>query len=439
MASRNWEDFIKLDSEARQGEAVSWVPTYLDLISGDIFTYFVITASDVFDEFLFSFNSWLDWALTCQDGGPVVDNTGGRDESHGNEGSDEDYQQTPKSSSTSASRKRGGGGGDGHGGKKRRGQKLQPSDWVERRYFACPFLKHNPYGANRERCFKAWAPGNFHEVKQHLSRCHGPTDWNCWLCAHTSEGVDELMQHILTPHVVDSSVYEASLHTLQHEDADGRYDKTTAARISVRAKSRDSDENKWTDLYKILFPNVARNNIPSPYWDDALRTATFGRRQAASSGAAETIEPQLVQRPSSAGGVGFPLPTPHLYSASVSTEPKTFGTADLNCLDPGGHLSPGLVASQLAELQSSDQHRLAQQTDSAWLNESSTAWDLDTSHGFGDPQGPSANSSNCHATEPSFWDAGYMSHLASVTDSTDYNTSLMGNNDDAGREKDLAS
>lgn len=164
MASRNWGDFIKLDSEARLGDAGNWVPTYLDLISGDIFTYFMTPVSDVFDEFLFSFNSWLDWALTCQGGSPVVDNTCGRDGNHGNEGSDEEYQQTPKSSSTSASRKKGGGGG-GHGGKKRRGEKLQPSDWIERGYFACPFLKHDPYGANRERCFKAWAPGNFHEVK----------------------------------------------------------------------------------------------------------------------------------------------------------------------------------------------------------------------------------------------------------------------------------
>lgn len=175
-------------------------------------------------------------------------------------------------------------------------------------------------------------------------------------------------------------------------------------------------------------------------WDDALRTATFGRRQTVSSGAAETIEPQLVYRPSSASGAGFPSPTTHLYSASVSTELNIFGTADLNCLDLGGHLSRGPVASHPAGLQSLDQHRLAQQTDSAWLNESSTAWDLDTtSHGFGELQGPSANSSNYHPTEPSFWDAEYMSQLASVTDSTDYDTSLMGNNDGAGKEKDIAS
>lgn len=166
MTSISWLTFKNSDSLARLGQGGIWIPTNLDLICVDIFAYTIPATSEVFDEFLFSFNGWLDWTLTLQSDLPSGNAAGrGADNNaeDGNEDGNEENNLTPNESSAPGRKKNNKGGGNG--GKGKRDEKLTPHDMARLRYFACPYLKKDPHGVNRDRCITGWATKDFHRIK----------------------------------------------------------------------------------------------------------------------------------------------------------------------------------------------------------------------------------------------------------------------------------
>lgn len=91
--------------------------------------------------------------------------------------------------------------------------------------------------------------------------------FNCWLCYHKFETYNGLMKHTAKPHMVVPSVYQAAMDQgdlYTSRSTDGYYDEATAARLSDRADTRETPEQKWVSIYKILFPHVPEEEIPSP-------------------------------------------------------------------------------------------------------------------------------------------------------------------------------
>lgn len=162
MNTRNWpdfDDFIKLDSQTEKGDAGKWTITDLDRISWDVFASSITSASGAVNEFMFSFNTWLDWTLTCGSGAPAGTIVCGHSENERVGERDGDAHPACSAALTNAPRKRG-AGDDGDDGKKRRYKAPPTEAWVKERRLACPYLKHNPYqfGANGSPCRTASWP-----------------------------------------------------------------------------------------------------------------------------------------------------------------------------------------------------------------------------------------------------------------------------------------
>lgn len=124
----------------------------------------VKSAAEASNEFMFSFNNWLDWTSTAQSEaisrGSTSDRSGSKcsaaeSDNTGNRTGNRHYSGlTPVIliRKRTQDRNEDGGGGD----KKRPNKGLSTNVSVEKPRFACPYLKHDPFGANRERCHASW-------------------------------------------------------------------------------------------------------------------------------------------------------------------------------------------------------------------------------------------------------------------------------------------
>lgn len=286
--------------------------------------------------------------------------------------------------------------------------------------------------------------------------------FNCWLCHHKFETYDGLKNHTAKPHIIVPSVYQAAMNQgdlCTSRSTDGHYDEATAGRLSDRADAKETPEQKWVSIYKILFPHVPEDEIPSPCEfvrhsrlltvhklicsaledpDDAPLTVRPNTEQATSFDLAAITEPDL-EHASLEEAAGLLWPGIRLQPASVPsgpvmfTEPDTPRTAGQR--EPVGFLLPGPMALQPAEPQSLVGHRSAQESAFGWLDNDTNAWESSDCWGTRGSPGPSAASSNYRATEPTFSDADYMSQMASVTDHTDWGNLWAVDQHDEGKGK----
>ncbi|KAL2266840.1 hypothetical protein VTJ83DRAFT_4117 [Remersonia thermophila] len=134
--------------------------------------------------------------------------------------------------------------------------------------FACPYFKRNP------KKYRNWTscpgPGwdEVHRVKTHLYRRHQlPIQCpRCWL-VFKSDG--ELQGHIQQ----DPPCQKQEKQTLQ----DG-FTKDQEKKLRSRKKTHAemNDEDKWREIYMILFPDDDHSIIPAPYYDDSDNSETPG-------------------------------------------------------------------------------------------------------------------------------------------------------------------
>lgn len=136
----------------------------------------------------------------------------------------------------------------------------QPSPYASRpgsamsKRFACPFRKHNPEKYNRvdyDICAnKDWP--TIPRLKEHLYRRHYKI--HCQRCKQTFSDGRQLTIHEMAPEACELL------------DIKPPGDITTSQERQLKSRKhthrRQSDEEKWREIYRLLFPN---DIVPSPY------------------------------------------------------------------------------------------------------------------------------------------------------------------------------
>ncbi|KAG5749575.1 hypothetical protein H9Q70_007781 [Fusarium xylarioides] len=171
-----------------------------------------------------------------------------------------------ESSNSQARRKRQRSGSDdgfGEDGKtsdrtqKKRGK---PSDSTETRY-VCPFFKHNreKYKTSQWKscCWPGWT--SVYRVKEHLYRRHMLPKFRCNRCRQDLKSAFNLNEHQRADTVCQRQSEEP-----EEEGIDEEQERLLRVRKRKNGKAPQvAEEEKWVEMYKILFPHD--DPIPSPY------------------------------------------------------------------------------------------------------------------------------------------------------------------------------
>ncbi|KAK0660058.1 hypothetical protein QBC41DRAFT_43970 [Cercophora samala] len=126
--------------------------------------------------------------------------------------------------------------------------------------FACPYFKRNP------RKYQKWTscpgPGweEVHRVKTHLYRRHRlPIQCpRCW------DNFEE--DTILQAHLQQDPPCTMQQNRIPHEGFTKDQEKKLRSR--KKAQPNMTDEDKWVEIYMILFPDDDPDSVPTPYYDD---------------------------------------------------------------------------------------------------------------------------------------------------------------------------
>ncbi|VBB74117.1 Putative protein of unknown function [Podospora comata] len=126
--------------------------------------------------------------------------------------------------------------------------------------FACPYFKRNP------RKYQKWTscpgPGweEVHRVKTHLYRRHR-LPIQCPRCWDTFEE-DTILQN----HLQQDPPCTMQQNRIPHEGFTKDQEKKLRSR--KKAQPNMTDEDKWVEIYMILFPDDDPDSVPTPYYDD---------------------------------------------------------------------------------------------------------------------------------------------------------------------------
>jgi len=133
--------------------------------------------------------------------------------------------------------------------------------------FACPFAKHAPgkYQKVKTCCGPGWQ--DVHRVKEHVYRKHSPRGKDasmnacnrCFRCFADAKALKE-HQRAKTPCRLRG---EGEKEGDREEGAMGvdLITETQEELLRMRAKANSSSEEKWRDMYKVIFPG---EEVPSP-------------------------------------------------------------------------------------------------------------------------------------------------------------------------------
>ncbi|KAF1830104.1 hypothetical protein BDW02DRAFT_573353 [Decorospora gaudefroyi] len=139
--------------------------------------------------------------------------------------------------------------------KRRRGSATNTDDSETGARFACPFYKHDPDRyRNRRTCPGPGWP-TVHRMKEHLYRSHSQPIF-CPICYETFKSDKEQSNHVRLQQCQRSSPQQ--IEGIDRETVWTLRKRTTALRL---------EEDKWRDVYQVLFPDIAAADIPSPFYD----------------------------------------------------------------------------------------------------------------------------------------------------------------------------
>ncbi|KAI2616313.1 hypothetical protein GGR54DRAFT_641739 [Hypoxylon sp. NC1633] len=160
-------------------------------------------------------------------------------------------------------------GGD-EGDPSRGGSKRAKKDTEPEQKFACPYYKHDPraHSKNRSCAGPGWT--TLHRLKEHLYRVHRLPKHTCPRCNEPFDDARDLAEHIRA---------DVPCGKLEKIPVLQGIDETTEAELKVRKKSCPSitDEQRWKDIYMILFPKANPKALPSPYYDAKDSAGLTGR------------------------------------------------------------------------------------------------------------------------------------------------------------------
>ncbi|KAH6622707.1 hypothetical protein F5144DRAFT_517136 [Chaetomium tenue] len=137
------------------------------------------------------------------------------------------------------------------GGDKAKKKKVNPKEPNEKT-FACPFCKHDPakYKKTKTCCGPGWE--DVHRVKEHVYRRHSFKNF-CPRCFDHFDKPELLKNHQRAD--VPCKLREKSSDAITEEQE---------KQLRTRAKAHSSEEDKWKEMYRVIFPG---EKVPSPYYD----------------------------------------------------------------------------------------------------------------------------------------------------------------------------
>ncbi|KAF4450194.1 hypothetical protein F53441_6628 [Fusarium austroafricanum] len=149
---------------------------------------------------------------------------------------------------------------DNEEGRREGGQSgKRPIQNHENRKYACPYFKYNPTK------YKDWrvcpGPGwtDVHRVKEHLYRRHRQPKYRCGRCWQPFKDEQCYMDHLRTEEA-------CPLREMEHvEGFDAAQERSLKSR--KRPERELSENDKWRRVFKILFPHVLDDDIPSPFYE----------------------------------------------------------------------------------------------------------------------------------------------------------------------------
>ncbi|KAH7555043.1 hypothetical protein BM1_07704 [Bipolaris maydis] len=121
--------------------------------------------------------------------------------------------------------------------------------------FACPFYKHDPNRYRNRRTCPGPGWTTVHRMKEHLYRSHAQPIF-CPICYAKFKSDKEQLNHVRLQQCERSST----------QQIDG-IDRETIWTLRKRTTGLRLEEDKWRDVYHILFPGVPTVDIPSPFYD----------------------------------------------------------------------------------------------------------------------------------------------------------------------------
>ncbi|KAK4454189.1 S-adenosyl-L-methionine-dependent methyltransferase [Podospora aff. communis PSN243] len=160
------------------------------------------------------------------------------------------------------------------GGDKRKGKSKMPMDTSEeRRKFACPYYKRDPgkYGKWTSCPGPGWT--QVHRIKSdHLYRRHAlpPQCPRCW---EPFGSDDALREHLRE----DTACVKQENQTVL-----AGFTKEQESLLQKRARKGKTEEEKWREMYQILFPDDDPKTMPSPYYEPTQLNAPSGAEGMAS-------------------------------------------------------------------------------------------------------------------------------------------------------------
>ncbi|KAI0827245.1 hypothetical protein F5Y06DRAFT_308654 [Hypoxylon sp. FL0890] len=156
----------------------------------------------------------------------------------------------------------GGDEGDPERGSSKRAKKELESE----RKFACPFYKHDPKAHNKHRSCAGPGWASLHRLKEHLYRAHRLPKHTCPRCNEPFDDAKDLGEHLRAEVLCEKLDVVPVLQGI---------DEVTETKLKVRKKNCPgmTDEQRWRDIYMILFPKANPNAMPTPYYDsnDSLK------------------------------------------------------------------------------------------------------------------------------------------------------------------------
>ncbi|KAF4426635.1 hypothetical protein F53441_14111 [Fusarium austroafricanum] len=188
-------------------------------------------------------------------------------------------------------------GGDGDDGPQASGKKRVKYD--EKSRFACPFFKHDPdrYKVKRSCCGPGWV--NAQRVKEHIFRRHRTPEYECPRCHK-----DFMIGSAFDNHLRDVEPCELR----DQENLPGASQE--AIRLlrsrSNKIKKPLTEEEKWCNIYRILFPNDAP--VPSPYYDEKVPESTNLFERSVIANFEVDVRKRLIEEPCLSNLVEFTSP-----------------------------------------------------------------------------------------------------------------------------------
>lgn len=149
-----------------------------------------------------------------------------------------------------------GGDGDRDGGD--RGGNKRAKREVEAKMFACPFYQHDPTMTCCSRACTGPGWPSIHRLKEHLNRVHRLPKYSCPRCCDHMDDQTKLNEHLRS----DMPCEKREVTRLQGiNDAQDK-------KLRERRKTTNTltEEQKWLDIYMILFPEANQKALPSPYY-----------------------------------------------------------------------------------------------------------------------------------------------------------------------------